>query len=102
MGEILMGPAGTVHWDVLLEEAVALLRAAGAREIYVFGSFAEGKDRENSDLDLAVEGLPPSQFFATAARLEDLLGRSIDLVDLDDPTPFTTYLRAKGLLRRLS
>jgi predicted nucleotidyltransferase len=87
--------------ELLFQEAVALLRAAGAREIYVFGSFAEGKDREDSDLDLAIQGLPPSEFFNTAARLEDLLGRPIDLVDLDDPTPFTAYLRAKGLLRRL-
>jgi predicted nucleotidyltransferase len=86
----------------LLERGAALLRDAGAREVYVFGSVAAGKAREGSDVDLAVTGLPPESFFATMARLEDLFDRCVDLVDLDDTTPFTAYLKQKGLLRRVA
>jgi len=86
----------------LLERGAALLRDAGAKEVYVFGSVAAGKAREGSDVDLAVAGLPPESFFATMARLEDLFDRYVDLVDLDDTTPFTAYLKQKGLLRRVA
>lgn len=85
-----------------LEQGAALLKAAGAREVYVFGSVAEGRARESSDVDLAVSGLPPAIFFATMARLADLFDRVVDLVDLDDVSPFTTHLRSKGLLQRVA
>ena len=86
----------------LLQRGAALLRDAGAREVYVFGSMATGKAQESSDVDLAVTGLPPENFFAAMARLEDLFDKGVDLVDLDDTTPFTAYLRQKGLLRRVA
>jgi predicted nucleotidyltransferase len=85
-----------------LKQGAALLKAAGAREVYVFGSVAEGRAREGSDIDLAVTGLPPAIFFATMARLADLFDRAVDLVDLDEVNPFTTYLRGKGLLQRVA
>jgi predicted nucleotidyltransferase len=40
------------------EQGVALLKAAGANEGYVLGSVAEERAREDSDIDLAVAGLP--------------------------------------------
>jgi uncharacterized protein len=86
----------------LLEQGAALLTAAGAREVYVFGSVAAGRAHEDSDVDLAVAGLPPERFFATMARLENLFDRAVDLVDLDDTSPFTDYLRNKGILRRVA
>jgi predicted nucleotidyltransferase len=79
-----------------LEQGAALLKAAGAREVYVFGSLAEGRAREGSDVDLAVAGLPPAVFFATMARLAARFGRTMDLVDLDEVSPFTTHLRSKS------
>src|SRR5208337_1436725 len=36
----------------LIEKAAAALRAAGAREVYVFGSASKGKLRLGSDVDL--------------------------------------------------
>lgn len=86
----------------LLGQGAALLTAAGAREVYVFGSVAAGRAHEGSDVDLAVAGLPPEHFFSTMARLENLFDRSIDLVDLDDASPFTDYLKSKGILRRVA
>lgn len=84
-----------------IERAAAELKGAGAREVYLFGSAAKGDPSETSDLDLAVSGLPPSVFYRVGARLSDLLGRSVDLVDLDSNTPFTRYLREENELVRV-
>jgi predicted nucleotidyltransferase len=88
--------------DDLVARGAALLTSVGAREVYVFGSVASGKFREGSDIDLAVSGLPPASFFGALARLTDLLDRPVDLVDLDDASPFTAYLREKGQLLRVA
>lgn len=87
--------------NVLIERAAAELKAAGAREIYVFGSAAKGTAGRASDLDLAVSGLPPSLFYRMGARVSDLIGNTVDLVDLDKNTPFTRYLRTENELVRV-
>ncbi|HUU12792.1 MAG TPA: nucleotidyltransferase domain-containing protein [Terriglobia bacterium] len=87
--------------DLRIQKAVAALRAAGAEEVYVFGSAAKGVTDECSDVDLAVSGLPPGVFFRAMAAASDALGLPLDLVDLDDDTPFTRYLRSEGELRRV-
>ena len=85
----------------LIELAAVELKAAGACEIYVFGSASRGVIHEGSDLDLAVSGLPPAAFYRMGARVSDLLGRMVDLVDLDVSTPFTRHLRAENELVRV-
>jgi predicted nucleotidyltransferase len=87
--------------DTLIKRAAAELKSAGAREIYVFGSTARRTGDDASDLDLAVSGLPPSIFYRVGARISDLIGRSVDLIDLDVDTPFTRYLRAENELVRV-
>jgi predicted nucleotidyltransferase len=87
--------------NILIQRAAAELKTAGAREIYVFGSAAKGTGNAASDLDLAVSGLPPSVFYRMGARVSDLIGRSVDLIDLDINTPFTRYLRTENELVRV-
>ena len=43
-----------------IDQAAAILKAAGAEAVYVFGSVAEGSIGPGSDVDLAVAGLPPT------------------------------------------
>ncbi len=81
--------------------AAAALKAAGAREVYLFGSAAQGKLREGSDIDLAVVGLPAPVFFRAMADAHDALGRQLDLIDLDDGNDFVRYLRDHGELVRV-
>jgi predicted nucleotidyltransferase len=83
------------------QKAVAALKAAGAREVYLFGSAAKGALRDNSDIDLAVSGLPPEVFFRSAAKASRAIGRPVDLIDLDEDSPFTRYLKDEGELRRV-
>jgi len=87
--------------NILIQRAAAELKTAGAREIYVFGSAAKGTGDAASDLDLAVSGLPPSVFYRMGARVSDLIGRSVDLIDLDISTPFTRHLRTENELVRV-
>jgi predicted nucleotidyltransferase len=86
----------------LIEEAAAVLKAWGAREVYVFGSAASGTIREDSDVDIAVSGLPPDVFFKAMGKAEDVIGRPLDLIDLDTPSLFTDYLKRKGKLYRVA
>lgn len=87
----------------MLEQSAAVLRAAGAKEVFVFGSAAKGQMDQHSDVDLAVSGLPPRAYLRAKVAVGNLFGRSVDLVDLDVDSPFTRYLRAKeGLLRRVA
>ena len=58
----------------------------GLRSIAVFGSFATGQQRAESDVDLLVEfDERPSgfAFFEPIEYLEGLLGRKVDLVELE-------------------
>jgi predicted nucleotidyltransferase len=87
------------------KEAVAvaakLLRDLGASQVFMFGSAAKGELRRDSDIDIAVSGLPSRVFFAALNQVSDLVGRSIDMVDLDDDTPRVRYLRSHGQLIRV-
>jgi predicted nucleotidyltransferase len=85
----------------LVDKAASALKAVGAKEVYVFGSAAHGTLRENSDVDIAVSGLPPEVFFRAMAKASRALGRPVDLVDLDQDTDFTRYLRQEGELLRV-
>ncbi|MBI3735105.1 nucleotidyltransferase domain-containing protein [Candidatus Sumerlaeota bacterium] len=79
-------------------KAAEALRGAGARDVYVFGSAARGVSHAGSDLDLAVSGLPPSRFFEAMARAAEQLERPLDLIDLDEDTPLTRYLKQENEL----
>jgi len=84
-----------------LEQLVAVLKKSGAKTVYVFGSAAKGTMRNDSDVDLAVSGLPPENFFKALSIASDLLDRPLHLIDLDEVTPFTRYLIEEGELQRV-
>jgi predicted nucleotidyltransferase len=84
-----------------IERAVEILKEGGCSEIFLFGSLAEGRSRENSDIDLAVRGCPPRDFFRLLGRLLTELKHSVDLVDLDENSPFSRFLQKEGTLIRV-
>ena len=84
-----------------IAKAAEALKKAGAREVYLFGSLAQGRIRQGSDIDMAVSGLPPARFFQAMGDAADLLDVPLDLVDLDEDNPFTEYLREHGELVRV-
>ena len=59
------------------------LRARGVRSLELFGSVARGQERPESDVDLLVQFDPVPgllEYLSIKHRLEDLLGRPVDLV----------------------
>ena len=66
-----------------------MLARLGVREIALFGSFARGEATDASDVDVLVE-LSDSRFdtyMDVKFHLEEILGRSVDLVVLDAVKP---------------
>ena len=85
-----------------IEKAVKILRNVGCKEIYLFGSLAEGNVKEGSDIDFAVRGCPSGMFFHVLGRLMLELEHLIDLVDLDRDDDFSRYLEKEGSLIHVS
>ncbi|OJX68116.1 nucleotidyltransferase domain-containing protein [Magnetospirillum sp. 64-120] len=68
------------------------LRRRGITHLSVFGSLARGEARDDSDIDLAVEIKPGHSFSLirmedTRLLLEDLLGRPVDLGEVESFRP---------------
>ena len=85
-----------------IEQAAAALIAAGAREVYLFGSAATRPEQEAGDVDLAVSGLPPEKFFRAMSAAGRMLDRPLDLIDLDEDNLFNSHLRQYGKLQRVA
>ncbi len=84
--------------------AVEALKAYGAREVYVFGSAVTGRFHDDSDVDFAASGIPDAVFFRAMAqahlRLHEAAHREMDLISVDDDTPFVRHLKEyKELVR---
>jgi predicted nucleotidyltransferase len=86
----------------LVLAASNLLLSMGASQVFVFGSLARNELRPDSDIDIAVSGLPPKVYFSAVSKVSDVLGRPVDLLDLDEQTPLVRYLIASGELIRVS
>jgi predicted nucleotidyltransferase len=85
----------------VFQEAAKLLRSFGASEVFVFGSAVNGELRSDSDIDMAVSGLPAQVYFSAISKASDVFGRPVDLVDLDDDTPLVRHLLDSGDLVRV-
>jgi predicted nucleotidyltransferase len=78
----------TVSKDEIIEQLIhhqSELKRHSVKKIFLFGSYARGEGREESDLDFIVAFEPDAEvgLFAFARlrrRLNELLGREVDLV----------------------
>ena len=75
----------------LQKEIVEFLKQKGATKIELFGSYARGEEKENSDIDLIVDfdnkyGL--MSFVAIKLDLEEKLHREIDLLTKESISPY--------------
>lgn len=84
-----------------IKKATQILKENGAKEVFIFGSIANGKFNENSDIDIAVRGLNEKVFYRVASILMFELENEFDLIDLDDKeNRFSQMLlRVGGLLK---
>jgi uncharacterized protein len=88
--------------NVLIQKAVEVLKSFGATEVYLFGSVAKGTYNSDSDIDLAVSGLPPEKYYHAVGEIMSILRHPVDLIDLDHKNEFTEYLSKHGELRHVN
>ena len=71
------------------------------RKVWLFGSLVQPQEaHDRSDMDLAVEGLAPADYFAALAAIYDLVepGIEIDLVAMETAQiPLRQHILSKGL-----
>ncbi len=74
----------------LLEYNVDLLEKFKVRRIGLFGSFARGEQKKNSDIDFLVEFYEPTfdNFIDLLFSLEDLFGRKVELITDGSLSPY--------------
>jgi len=76
----------------ILEANQAEIEALGVKRLGLFGSFARESGGEDSDIDLLVEFDPDKKtfdhFMQLGTLLEDLLGRSVELVTTESLSPY--------------
>ena len=84
-----------------IDTIVEIIKEAGGKEAYIFGSVARGEDTEVSDIDVGVRGVPKDLFFKLSGRIMLALNRTVDLVDLDEETRFTKRLFENEVLARV-
>ncbi len=75
---------------------IEIARRFHVSKVLLFGSSAD-PEKEGRDIDLAVEGVHPSEFFTFYRDLFFSLSKPVDLVDLGDDTKFTDIVRGKGV-----
>ena len=79
------------------EEILRICAKRGARNVRIFGSFARGEARPDSDVDFQVEmaaGRSPFDIARLTVDLEDLLRCEVDLVE---QTALHWYIRDRIL-----
>jgi predicted nucleotidyltransferase len=87
-------------WGMISEkDKAAILELAlryKATRVLLFGSCTEGK-REPADIDIAVEGIPPQQFFRFYGDLIFAVSKPVDVIDLSQESAFTRLVRREGV-----
>ncbi len=85
----MLTPSETATRDALLKQvrsaAGTLKRHFGAKRVILFGSLAhEAWYSADSDVDLAVEGLPSDAYWRARRVVEEIIGdRPVDLVEVE-------------------
>jgi len=76
--------------DEIKIKVIPILQEAGITRSSIFGSYVRGEQRDDSDIDLLVdfpEGLSLFDVAEIKYKLEDILGKKVDLVDYDRIKP---------------
>lgn len=73
-----------------------ICRKYGVRRVLLFGSSTD-RTRESRDIDLAVEGIPPREFFRFYGELMFAVSKPVDLVDLSQQSKFHDLVKREGI-----
>lgn len=68
--------------EEIKRKALPILKKAGVSRSAIFGSYVRGEAKKNSDIDILIEppkGMSLFEFIGLQHKLEDVLGRKVDL-----------------------
>jgi predicted nucleotidyltransferase len=68
-----------------------------AKRVLLFGSSIDAA-RESRDIDIAVEGISPRDFFRYYGELLFALSKPVDVVDLSGESKFISLIKQEGIL----
>jgi predicted nucleotidyltransferase len=78
-----------------IDKIVQLAKVYGATRLILFGSAMETPQTAR-DIDLACDGIPGWKLYELAAKIEDELDVSLDVVSLTPSTRFTKNIEKRG------
>lgn len=78
-----------------MDRCAEIARAFGAKKLVVFGTAAESLDTAR-DVDFACDGIQGWDLYRFGAKLEEALGRSVDVVALRADDRLSQYILEKG------
>ncbi len=78
-----------------IERIVALAKAYGVKRLILFGSALSTPDVAR-DVDLACDGIHGWKLYEFAAKLEEELHTTLDIVPLSPSTRFTRLIETRG------
>ena len=78
------------------ESIISIAKKYNVSRVLLFGSSASSKT-EGRDIDLAVEGITPSDFFAFYSELIFGLTKPVDLIDLSETSRFHKMVATEGI-----
>jgi predicted nucleotidyltransferase len=71
-------------------------KSAGIKKLLIFGSALTEKNPR--DIDLAYDGIEFWDALKLAAKLENKIGKTIDLIPLHPETDFINYIKSKAVV----
>lgn len=82
----MRGEEGILDIDAIRTLLLPIIKKYSIKRLYLFGSYARGEAREDSDIDLLIEGNNTHgliSFVAIQEAMEERLKKSVDLVEYD-------------------
>lgn len=82
----IRGGEGVLEIDTVRTLLMPIVKKYNIKRLYLFGSYARGEARKDSDIDLLIEGNNTHgliSFVAIQEAMEERLKKSVDLVEYD-------------------
>jgi len=85
--------------DTKISLIIDYCKNIGCSKVWLFGSYAENTARLDSDIDIAISGIPTYYIFKAVAQLPLIIHHSLDIVNFDDlPENFKNNIATNGRL----
>lgn len=83
--------------DTKLTLIIDYFKNIGCSKVWLFGSYAENNARFDSDIDIAISGIPTYFIYKAVAQLPLIVNHPLDIVNFDNlPENFKNNIVSNG------